>query len=400
MTSERTKRLADLALFYREQLLENCLPCWVEHLPDRECGGYRTCLCRDWSVYDDDKLCMWCSGRIVWMFSFLYNELEKKEEWLQLAADGVDFIKKYGFAPDGTMYYALARDGRPLVPARDVFVELFTVTGFSEFARARGDDKLYERARELFMSVWDRLKRPGDAFQPFIADTRPVRRHGHSMGPLITLQELRRTREDPAYETMINECIHNITTLHMRPEHKALLEIVTWDGNPAPGSMGRWINPGHMIESGIFIIHEGQRRSDRRLIEKGVTLIDWGFEWGWDKEFGGIYNDVDLKGLPAPSGRDFVGEKKLWWQHAEALYGLLLAYSVTDDEKYMKAYELTHDYSFSRFADPEHGEWFAVLDRRGNIINDAKGTARKSPFHIPRNFYFCYRLLEKMTAAG
>ena len=392
------KRLNDLASFYREQLLENCLPFWVEHLRDREYGGYHTCLRRDWSAYDHDKLCMWCTGRIIWTYSFLYNELEQRDEWLELARDGVDFLQAHGFAPDGTMYYSLTRDGRPLERAQDIYVELFTVTGLSEFARATGDDALYEQARSLFLSVWDRLQRPGEAFQPFIAGTRPVRLHGHSMIPLIALQELRRYRDDPSYETMIDQCVHNIITLHRQPERRAILELVTWEGAPIPGSKGRWINPGHMIESGIFVIHEGQHRSDPELIQKGVEFIDWGFSWGWDEEFGGIYNDVDLEGLPVPSSDALRYQSKLWWQHAEALYGLLLAYSQTGDDKYLQAYQRTHDYSFRKYADPQHGEWFGLLDRRGNRISDAKGTSRKSPFHIPRNFYYCFRLLEKMAA--
>jgi len=70
------------------------------------------------------------------------------------------------------------------------------------------------------------------------------------------------------------------------------------------------------------------------------------------------------------------------------------------DEKFLRAYRLTHDYGFTRFADPDYGEWFATLDRRGNRIGEAKGTARKSPFHIARNFYLCHKLLRDVTGNG
>ena len=386
-------RRAELKEFYRTLLLEDCLPFWLRHGKDPEAGGYHTCLDRDWSAYDHDKLCMWCHGRIVWTFSFLYNELERAPEWLEMARVGVDFIRKHGFAPDGGMYYSLTRDGRPLEAARDLFVELFTVSGLSEFARATRDDALYERARGLFLSVWDRLGVPGGAFQPFVAETRPVRLHGHSLITLNVLQELRRYREDPAYEGMIDACIRNILELHVRPERRAAFELVSWDGETIPGFQGRWVNPGHMMEAGIFIVHEGQRRRDDRLIEAGIDLIDWGFQRGWDREFGGIYNDVDAEGLPVPTMEVLLYQSKLWWQHAEALYALLLAHSVTGDGRFFEAYELTHNYCVEKFVDPEHGEWFAHLDRRGNRIDEAKGTSRKSPFHLARNCYYCFRLL-------
>ena len=88
---------------------------------------------------------------------------------------------------------------------------------------------------------------------------------------------------------------------------------------------------------------------------------------------------------------------KLWWQHAEALYGLLLAYTLTDDQKFLAAYQKTHDYCVDKFADRQGKEWFAVLDRRGNRMTGAKGMDRKSIFHLGRSMFCCYRLLNNLT---
>jgi len=385
----------DLKAFYRDQLLERCLPFWLRHARDREFGGYHTCLNRDGSVYEHDKLCMWSHGRIIWTFSYLYNELEPNAEWLEMARWGVDFLQKYGFTPDGRMYYSLTRDGRPLEPGQDVYTELSTVIGFSEFARATSDEALYDWARQIFAHVWERLKEPGRAFQPYALEERPVRMHGHSMITLNTLQELRRFHEDSAYEEMIDDCLGKMLGMHLRPERRALLEMVSWDGKDLPGSRGRWICPGHMMEGGIFLIHEGQRRADPGLIENGVNLIDWGFERGWDEEFGGIFNDVDAEGLPVPTVDALLYDTKLWWQHAEALYALLLARAVTGDERFLAAHDRVRDYCVRHFVDAEQGEWYAALDRTGRRINDAKGTSRKNPFHLARNTFHAWRLLDR-----
>jgi N-acylglucosamine 2-epimerase len=212
---------------------------------------------------------------------------------------------------------------------------------------------------------------------------------------LNVIQELRRFETRPEDDARIDECIRIMLDLHARPERQAVLEVVSWDGSELPGSMGRWINPGHMIEGGTFLVHEGQHRGRDEWVQEGVNWIDWGFRRGWDKEFGGIYNDMDLEGLPVPSVLAALRyDSKLWWQHAEALYALLLAYTITGETRFMDAYRQVHDYSFARFADPEYGEWFAVLDRRGNPIGRAKGTDRKSCFHIGRNFLQCALLAD------
>ncbi|MBN2311446.1 MAG: AGE family epimerase/isomerase [Candidatus Hydrogenedentes bacterium] len=393
-----TAYLSELKALYERELLENILPFWLEHARDRECGGYHTCLNRDGSVYDYDKASMWHAGRIIWTYAFLYNEFRQEPDWLEMARWGVDFVQKYGFAPDGSMYYALDRQGRPLRGAQDVFTELSTVLGFTEYARATGQDAIYEQAKALLLRVWGLCSSPGQAFQGMDPATRPARLHGHSMITLNVVQELRRYREEPEYERLIDQCLDAMLRLHLDPDRRVVFELVGWDGDRLPGYLGRWVNPGHMIEGGIFVIGEGRRRSDAALVARGVDLIDWGFERGWDTEFGGIFNDVDADGLPVPTSDALRYDAKLWWQHAEALYAMLLAYCVTGEDRFLQAYRLVHDYSFSRFADPEYGEWIAMLDRRGNPVNYAKGLARKSPFHIARNFYGCYAIASESLA--
>ena len=76
--------LVEVAGKYRRNLLEDVIPFWMTHSPDREQGGYFTCLDRQGKVYDTDKF-VWLQGREVWMFSHLYNSLEKRPEWLDMA---------------------------------------------------------------------------------------------------------------------------------------------------------------------------------------------------------------------------------------------------------------------------------------------------------------------------
>ena len=71
--------LQEVAERYRSALLVDVIPFWIKYSPDHESGGYFTCLDRRGSVYDTDKF-VWLQGREVWMFSHLYNNVEKREE--------------------------------------------------------------------------------------------------------------------------------------------------------------------------------------------------------------------------------------------------------------------------------------------------------------------------------
>jgi N-acylglucosamine 2-epimerase len=388
---------ADIPAFYEKELRESILPFWLKHAPDYECGGYFTCLDRDGSVYDPGKLCMFGQGRISWSFSWLYNELEAVPEWLTFARRGVDFLIKHGFDSSGRAYYATKQNGAPTVAGSDYYIELSTILAYNELARATKDESLRRRARDLFDCVWAKLQDPHGGWQSPLAGNEPIRIHGQSMITLNVLQQLRTAGEEPTDRERIDTCIDAIARYHTKRDLRLLLEVVGWDGTPLKESRGRWVNPGHMIEGGLFIIHEGQHRNDPALKQQGLELIRWGFECGWDREFGGIFNDIDSEGKPIPGQRALLADGKLWWQHAEALYGLLLAYVESGDKWFLESFKKVHDYSFRHFADPEYGEWYALLDRTGRPVNRAKGMDRKSCYHIVRNFFWISQLKKPAT---
>ena len=380
------------ATLWRTELLDQVVPFWLEHGRDRDYGGYVTCLGRDGVVYERNKVCMWNSGRVSWFFSLLYNEVAPEPEWLAMARSGIEFALRHAFGPDDRMYYSLTADGHPLEPPQDVFTELFQASAFAEYGRATRDGAMADRGWDLLLGVWERLQRPNQAHQPLGLSETPVRLFGHALIALNVLQEFRRGPDRPGLERMVDQCVGWIFDHHVDASRGAAFELVGWDEGPAPGHWGRWVNPGHMIEAGIFVVHEARHRRDPALERAGVELIDWGFQRGWDEEYGGIFNDVDVDGGPLVGRQAHVGPCKLWWQHAEALYGLLLAYAVSGEEEHRERYGRVCRYCVEHFADPGHPEWFAVLDRRGHPLSDVKGASRKSIFHLGRNLLWCSQL--------
>jgi len=383
-----------LGPFYRAQLKEQILPFWLRFAPDLECGGYFSCLDRKGQVFEQNKVDILMQARISWTYAWMYNEFEANGEWVDFAGRGVDFLLKHGFREDGRIYQALTREGIPLLAPSWYHAELSSILAFSELARATRDENLYQRARSLFDRVWKILRDPAGDWNPFESSFGHVRNHGYSMITIHVIQTLRDFREEPEDRNRIKECIATMRDFHWKPQRRLLLEWTDWDGGELAGSIGRRVCPGHMIEGGIFLLHECQRYPDPDVHQMGVELIRRGFELGWDKEYGGIFNDIDAEGLPMYGREALLADCKLWWQHTEALYGLLLAFAETRDPWFWEAYGKTHVWSFQHFADPEYGEWFAYLDRTGRRINEAKGTDRKCCFHIGRNFLWCARVAD------
>lgn len=81
---------------YRDELVNNVIPFWQTHSPDRVHGGFYNYLGRDGKVLHTDKNVRQL-GRQVLLYARAYTELEKRQEWLDLALDGIQFVDRYCF---------------------------------------------------------------------------------------------------------------------------------------------------------------------------------------------------------------------------------------------------------------------------------------------------------------
>lgn len=124
---------------YKSELLENVVPFWLSKSQDEEFGGYFTCLDRKGNVYDEDKF-VWLQGREVWLFSMLYNKMDKKKEWLDCAIQGAEFMKKHAHDGDYNWYFSLTRDGKPLVEPYNIFSYTFAAMAFGQLSLATGNE--------------------------------------------------------------------------------------------------------------------------------------------------------------------------------------------------------------------------------------------------------------------
>lgn len=390
------ERLKDLRSVYRDDLLNNTLPFWTGHSVDREHGGFQFCLDRDGTVVDTDKG-VWQQCRFTWLLATLYNTVEPREEWLELARHGVEFLRRHCFDADGRMFFQVTRDGKPLRKRRYVYTESFGAIAMAAYARASGDEQAAEQARELFRLMIRSNTTPG-LIPP---KTDPLTRPSKSLGiPMITLNTARILRDDikdSLAAEWVDRSIDEIRQDFVKPELQAVMESVGPGGEIIDHFDGRMLNPGHALEAAWFILEEAwQRDQDAELQQLGTSMVDWMWRRGWDEEHGGILYFRDLKGLPV---QEYWHDMKFWWPHNEAVLATLLAYRATGDEKYAEQHRLVHDWAHSHFADPEHGEWYGYLHRDGRLSVPLKGNIWKGPFHLPRMQLVAWQTLEGMINA-
>jgi N-acylglucosamine 2-epimerase len=380
--------------FYYKQLLNDTIPFWFPRSYDQEYGGFLLMRDADGSLIDDDKA-VWIQGRATWLLATLYNTVEQRAEWLEGAKLGYDFLVKHCFDTYGRMFFHVTRDGKPIRKRRYFFSETFAVIAMAAYAKASGDETAASRSRELFGKCIQYATVPG-LLEPKFTDTRVAIGIGVPMIMINTAQQVRETIGDRRCDEWISNWIRTIEQYFVKDDLRCVMEQVAPDGSIINHIDGRTLNPGHAIEGAWFILEEAKYRgNDPALINLGCRMLDYMWERGWDEKYGGIIYFRDVFNKPV---QEYWQDMKFWWPQNEAIIATLLAYLMTGNEKYAEWHRKIHEYAYTHFHDSQNGEWYGYLHRNGTIAQTAKGNLFKGPFHLPRQEWYCQKILKEYLA--
>ena len=384
-----------VSLQYKDELLNNIIPFWLLHSQDNEFGGYFTCLDRQGNVFDTDKF-IWLQARQVWMFSMLYNNVEKRKEWLECAIQGGEFLKKFGHDGNLNWYFSLTREGKPIIEPYNIFSYTFATMAFGQLSKATGNKEYADIAKKTFDIILKKRINPKGKWNKAFPGTRNLKSFSLPMILCNLSLEIEHLLDNEFMETTIKECIHEVMDIFLRPELGGLIvENVNEDGSLSDSFDGRLMNPGHAIEAMWFIMDLGKRTNRPELIIKAVETTLKTLEYGWDKEHEGIFYFMDRKGFPP---QQLEWDQKLWWVHMETLISLLKGYQLTGSQDCLDWFEKVHEYTWKHFKDPQYPEWWGYLNRKGEVLLDLKGGKWKGCFHVPRGLYQCWKIMESIDA--
>jgi N-acylglucosamine 2-epimerase len=380
---------------YRHELLVNAIPFWTKHTIDHKYGGILSAITDDAQIVSTDKY-MWSQLRAIYTFSALYNKIEKRDEWLDLAWNIFNFCNKYGRDEQGQWLFSVTQDGHP-IQSQSIYSDAFAIYGFTELARASGAKEPLELALETARGVERRLAKPGSyETEPF---PNPPASKGHGVAMLFTsvFDELGNYLNESRWLEVADYLAYEVMQNFRRPEFQLIYEYLNFDNTLIDSPQGRVIIDGHAIESMWFMLHHYRRTNNQTRISEAIEALHWHVEKGWDWEYGGIYWARDAEGKEPWWQHN---DDKLWWMHTEAMYALLLAYQISRQEWCLEWFERINDYAFRMFPVAVFGEWTQRLDRKGNRQVEVLAVPVKDPFHLARALINSIGVLEQLVQKG
>eukprot|EP01102_Stenamoeba_stenopodia_P010915 TRINITY_DN3329_c0_g2_i2.p1 TRINITY_DN3329_c0_g2~~TRINITY_DN3329_c0_g2_i2.p1 ORF type:complete len:349 (+),score=80.48 TRINITY_DN3329_c0_g2_i2:307-1353(+) len=330
------------------------------------------------------------------MLSKLYVEYkdqrpEDAKEWLKLAKLGAEFLRDHGKDAGGNFYFSLTRSGKPITHPFNIFSDCFATIAFGAYYAATHDEWALNLALATFDNIEVRKSNPKGQYNKCVGETRsfsPLNVPMIDLNLCLELADLVPDRKEQFLERAKRD-VNFIETTFFDYENKLLREGIPSpesDGDASDTFEGRVLNPGHIMECLWFLMTAAERFGNKELIDKCADFMVSTLEYGWDKEFGGLFYFMDRLGKPP---QQLEWDQKLWWVHLESLYACLYAFHLTKKDVFADWYNKLHDYTWSKFHDKQHGEFFGYLNRRGEVLLQLKGGKWKGFFHVPRALLLC-----------
>ncbi len=384
------KELRCILKAVREELLYEVIPFWEKRVADREYPGYLNCFDRRGNLSDARKP-GWFVGRTMYTFAALYNTLEKRQEWLDIARTGRLFMNGSFYAGAGRFQQMMSRDGRVLKGPVSIFTDHFAVKGLYEYVKACPGQE-GQRDKELAGQLSDALF--GHVKDPLVLASEGIpagfQKHAVNFMTLLVALESRDLFGEK-YGEILKKCVERSLYEFASDAYEAPFEYIGTDGKPKPEGEGRLIDPGHTMEAMWFSMKAGEKCGNTEYGKRAMQVLDWVIERCYDEEYGGFYQHVDLDGTLEDRFKtnDYAGvpvawDDKIWWVQAEGLYALAMSALCHENEKHYAYFLKMYDYVQRYFRDKEYGEWYSVLKRDGTVMWDAKGFELKGPYHVPR----------------
>ena len=435
----------------RRDLWSSVLPFWTQHSLDPVHGGFFNNLDHDGTVFDTAKQ-VWLQGRQVYMYARVASQFNDEEiaafvaahpapppgvpegpaartpltraGLLSAATAGAEFLLSHAVAPDGSVYFALARDGTPLAAQRKPFSAAFLVLALGELGRATGESKWRTLALRWLDTYLGWVGAPGGSGaalgKPGLPGAPPLAPLNEPMITINLITELARglpLAEARAFYAGPRDAAVAAVLAHVDFSARRVLEGVGPNGPDLSCAAGRLTNPGHAIEAGWFLLDVAALLDDAALRVAALDMIDISYCAGWDGPLvgGGVGAPAAEAAAPGSLGqgagggsggmiyfRDVGGfsptqleaHSKLWWPQAEAMIAFAMAFRDTGDAQQLHRFVQCAEWTYAHLVTDR--EWYGYADRTGTVTHRFKGGPYKGCFHVPRALLLCERALTRV----
>lgn len=379
---------------YRKELFDNFIPSMTTYAIDHEYGGVMCSLDIRTGQLENYNKTAWFVGRGMWLYSFLYNNLDKKPEYLEIARKSKDLLLKMQPSDNSFWPRNFTREGQPLTGLGDIYGSLFVAEGLFEYAKASGEKQYRETAKKIIHDCVACYDQPDYIYEVNylrnVSLIKGVRVLGHWMILLSLSTQMLKHEPDEELEKLTERCVDAIMKYHINKDYGLTNEFLNHDLTLPDNEYAQLSVIGHGLETMAFVMFEAARRKDKELFRITEPVFKKHVDVAADHLYGGYFHTLQH----ADSYTWTLG-KSLWCQQ-EVLSGTLFLIEHTGDEWAKRHFERAHNYSYEKFYNPANKFWHSGGDRKMTNPN----INLMEHYHHARELMLGIMSLERMIKRG
>ncbi|MDO5980266.1 AGE family epimerase/isomerase [Flavivirga spongiicola] len=381
---------------------KNILDYWVNNAVDVNNGGFIGQVSHDNIKDINANKGIVLNSRILWTFSIAYRELNDAI-FKSLADRAYNYIKTFFLDKKyGGVYWELDSLGHPVQKKKQIYAQAFTIYALTEYYKISKNSEALDWAKELFDIIEQHSydEKNQGYIEAFAEDW-------------SVLEDMRLSDKDANQEKTMNTHLHILeayTNLYkvwpngtLKRQQESLIKLFLSkfiDTNDhlnlfftnAWENRSRVISFGHDIECAWLLTEAAEVIDNEALIlktrEASIRISKKFISEALDTD-GGIINERN-------SENGHVDYEKHWWQHAEALVGLMNAYTISNDEKFISPIFTIWEFIKKNLIDHQNGEWFWKVDKEGvPDKSQEKIGFWKCPYHNSRA---CFEMINRINS--
>jgi len=338
-------------------LCDAAYPLWSTRGVDPR-GGFHERLTQDGRPLDEPRRSR-VNPRQAWCFA-VAPSLGWRGDSLTLVRHGLDYWYAKYRRPDGLFRTLVGADGSVLDDRALLYDQAFGLLALNVSSIGESRAQREGQALELHELVMKTMKRSGPGFESGVPASLPLQAnpHMHLFEAALAGREV--CSECSWWLPLADEIAELALTKFIDAHSGALREFFDAEWNPAPGTEGRIIEPGHHFEWAWLLLRWAGPKNTRARAA-ALKLIDIA-------ESHGLRNGLVVMGLLDDfSPHD--GTARLWSQ-TERLKAAALAARLTGEARFFKMAADAAD-ALMRYLDtPIAGLWYDRFDAEGRRVDE------------------------------
>ncbi len=295
-----------------QKLLIRWIPKWYEVFYDPVQGNFHERLTRGFKPVPDQPRRLLTQCRQLAMYSSALMTGETLGFNPDLRHHFEQLCRQYYVPETGGWRFSIDDQGRPKDPSYDLYSLSFVIFALTHYYRATQDEEAHTIARDTLRFI-DRKFRAPDVIgfaEALGQDLKPLPRirrqnpHMHLFEACLFAADI---WDDNIFKACASELAGLFFTYFYDGKQNQLCEWFNDDLTPHE-EKGHIVEPGHYYEW-VWLLNKFDAKRYRLTCEH---LLEWANTYGWDAEYGGIYDELTPEG-------DIISDTKRIWPFTEAI---------------------------------------------------------------------------------